>query len=189
MGMNATQLSTQSLAAQAAAGDRQALEALCEAIWPDVRRLCLVQLGEVALAEDATQESLVAVVRHIHRYDSGRPFGPWLRTLVRNQCRTAVRKLPRPVPEQGPRTPPGPPDRAMDLDRAARTALEAFATLTPRQREVIDLCDCRGLAPSEAADQLDIARGTARALLHQARTALRTRLLRHRPELLDLVTR
>lgn len=188
--MNHLQDQRDQLAAKASRGDRFALEALCRTIWSDVRRLCLVQLGDPNRADDAAQDSLVAVVRHIGRYDADRPFGPWLRTLVRNQCRSAQRKqTARPtVGLDGQAAAPAADlDWQMDLDRGARTALEAFSTLTPRQREVMELCDRGGMAPAAAADELNIAGGTARALLHQARKALRERLLKHRPELLDLV--
>lgn len=186
--MNLTQKQPQELAAQAARGDRSALEALCREIWPEVRKLSLIQLGDPTLAEDAAQESLISVVRHIGRYDPTRPFGPWLRTVVRNQCRSDRRKvhpLPSPSPSPGSSVDV---DQTLDLDSAARSALEAFSTLTPRQRELVDLCDRRGLAPAEAAAQLEIAQGTARALLHQARKALRTHLLKLRPDLHALVS-
>ncbi len=175
----------------AAKGDRSALEALCREIWTDVRRLSLVQLGDPSLADDAAQESLMAVVRNIGRYDPERPFGPWLRTVVRNQCRSAHRKrASRSLAESaGPAASVGHDlERRLDLDRGAKTALAAFSTLTPRQREVVDLCDRQGLSPTDAAAELEIAQGTARALLHQARKALRNRLLKHRPDLLDLVS-
>lgn len=188
--MNHLQDQRNQLAAKAALGDRLALEALCRTIWYDVRRLCLVQLGNSTLADDAAQESLVLLVRNIHRYDSDRPFGPWLRTLVRNQCRSLVRKqAARPTVglESEPAGSSPDPSWALDLDEGARSALAEFAALTPRQREVMELCDRGGMAPSEAADEMNIAQGTARSLLYQARSALRARLLKHRPELLDLV--
>jgi RNA polymerase sigma-70 factor (ECF subfamily) len=75
----------------------------------------------------------------------------------------------------------------MDLDAAASSALEAFSKLTPRQREIIELCDHQGIAPTEAAAELGIAPGTARATLHDARKALRRHLLAERPDLLDLL--
>lgn len=187
--MNATRVDVDRLAAQAAHGDLTALEALCREIWPEVRKLSLVLLGDPAAAEDAAQDSLIGLARDIGRYDPTRPFGPWWRTAVRNRCRSA-RRGPQPILADLSGDAPSEaadPDRTLDLDRASRSALAAFASLTPRQREVIDLCDRRGLEPSDAAQELDIAQGTARALLHQARRALRERLLRQHPELLDLL--
>lgn len=140
--------------------------------------------------DDLAQDCLVGLVRNIHRYDPARPFGPWLRTLVRNHCRSAHRKdagRATVALESDPESPAPDPSRALDLSDGARSALEAFALLTPRQREVMVLCTQDGMTPTEAADQLEVSGATVRSLLHQARAAIRVRLLEHRPELLDLV--
>jgi len=178
------------LCERAQAGDRDALEALSRHCWPRVRTWALIELGDPILAEDAAQESLVAMVRFLDKYDTNRPFGPWLRTLVRNQSRTVGRKRKRvpdqPLPESAPSNTPD-LDRALDMDAAARRALLAFCRLKPRQRQIIELVDRQGLAPADAARELDIPQGTARSLLHGARKALRTHLIKHLPELADLV--
>jgi RNA polymerase sigma-70 factor (ECF subfamily) len=68
-------------------------------------------------------------------------------------------------------------ETATDLRRTVDVALAAFDRLTPRQRQVVDLCDRRDHTPTEAAELLDIAPGTARALLHQGRRAVREAVL------------
>lgn len=165
-------------ARRARAGDRPALDALCAEVWPRLRRWALLETGEVALAEDAAQDSLVRLIRHLPQWSPERPFGPWLRAVVRNASRDArtrrgeVRSADREVTAG-----PDGPDRRLDLRRAADRALAAFARCTPRQREVLDLCDLRGHTPAEAAERLGIAQGTARALLHQGRSVLRAELV------------
>lgn len=167
-------------------GDPAALEALARAWWAPVRRWALLDLGDPSLADDAAQEALVRMVRHIGTCDPDRPFAPWLRRVVQNCCHDVRRKRGRIAQvidlPQRPRM-----DRELDLARVARRAVAAFKDLTPRQREVLDLCDRRGLRPVEAAEQLGIAPGTVRALLFQARRELRRRLLADRPEILELL--
>ena len=178
------------LVQRAQAGDREALEALARQCWPKVRTWALVELGDPVLAEDAAQEALISLVRFLHKYDSNRPFEPWLRTLVRNQCRSVGRKRQR-LPDQRldeSRVSVGEDiDRVLDLDGAAREALEAFCLLKPRQRQVIELVDRQDFAPAEVAEALDIPQGTVRSLLHGARKTLRIHLLKHLPELARLV--
>ena len=119
-------------------------------LGPRVRIWALVELGDPVLADDAAQESVIAMVRFLEKYDTGRPFRPWLRTLVRNQCRTVQRKRKR-IPNQTvPETASSnlDIDRALDLDRAAQRALDAFCGLKPRQRQIIDLVDRQDLAPA-----------------------------------------
>ena len=79
------------------------------------------------------------------------------------------------------------PDRTLDLARGHARAMTAFARLTPRQREVFDLCDRQGFDATQVARMLDITPGTVRATLRDARIALRRDLLAHHPELADLV--
>ncbi|MEZ4319342.1 MAG: RNA polymerase sigma factor [Myxococcota bacterium] len=173
--------------AAAREGDRSAVDDLSRAVWPQIRRIALAITGNPVLADDVAQDAMLRVLRALPRFDLSRPLGPWVRTIARNAARNARARTDHPAE---PTTDVGTrPDleRAMDLDAAARSALTAFSGLTERQRELIELCDHQGLTPAEAAEELGIAGGTARATLHAARHALRVRLLADRPDLLDLL--
>ncbi|MCB9675316.1 MAG: sigma-70 family RNA polymerase sigma factor [Alphaproteobacteria bacterium] len=174
----------------AVAGDRSALESVARAWWPEVRRWCLLQLGDPVLAEDASQEALVRLVRFIGQYDPERPFSPWIRHLARNACRDLAARQSRRAEREGalhdvPDTRDA--ERVLDLSRASRRALDAFGSLTTRQREVFDLCDRQGLDSTEASEALGIEASTVRVLLRQARRALRAHLLSGSPDVADLV--
>lgn len=171
----------------AQAGDRGALEALTRRWWPKIRRWCLVELADRALAEDAAQDTLIRVMRSLEGCDPDRPFGAWLRRLVRNASIDAARKRGIVLPFDRDPAVPARLDRAVDLRNSAVHVLEAFAALTPRQRAALELVDRQGLTPTEAASELGVAPGTVRALLHQGRHTLREHLVAHRPELLALL--
>ncbi len=178
------------LARAAADGDAAALESLAQRSWPRMRRWALVEFGDPSQADDVAQESMILLIRFIGRYDPARPFMPWLRTLVANVARTQRKRLVREAGRHGISTDTASPntlERALDIDRAAADALEAFCELKPREREVVELCDHQGLTPKEVATELDVSPGTIRSLLHRARMGLRTHLLRHSPELADLL--
>ena len=169
---------------RAQSGDRDALQELARSWWPRIKRWALLELGDEALADDACQETLVRLMRDAPTLDPARPLGGWLRTVVRNCCRD-VRRKERKFLQGAP--PPGNVidlERQLDLRRGAGRMMRAFVQLTPRQREAIDLVDRQGLAPSEAAKQMESAPGTIRALLHKGRRVLRSAL---RDELIDLV--
>ena len=51
-----------------------------------------------------------------------------------------------------------------------------FATLSPREREVMQLCTQDGMSAADAGRALGIAPATARVLLHRARKTLRSAL-------------
>jgi len=162
--------------ARAVAGDRAALEAVAREWWPQMRRWSVYQLGNVALAEDACQDALIRLVQSIGSYDLSRPFGPWLRSIVRNCCNKVYNrdnrhdhlKLSDALPSSARSA-----EHDLDRRRAAFRAVSAFRDLTERQREVMHLCALNGLSAVEAAKTLDISPSTARVLLHRARQTLR----------------
>lgn len=144
--------------------------------------------GNPTLADDAAQDAMIRILAALPRFDLTRPLGPWVRTITRNTARNTRNRTDAPQAAPGvPRATSPDHDRRMDLDAAAKSALDAFSDLTPRQRQILELVDHQGLTPSEAAAELDIAPGTVRATLHGARRALRTRLLADRPEILELL--
>jgi len=159
----------------AVSGDADALESVART-WRDrIRRWAYFELGDAGLAEDAAQDTLVNLILYIHQYDPERPFGPWLRTIVRNCCRKLQGKQVRHahvgLEESHLRVVPDPTHRI-----EARRAVEAFSTLSPRQREVIHLVTRDGMTAAEAARELEIAPATARVLLMRARKAVRQAL-------------
>lgn len=177
--------------ARARSGDRAALRVVAEQWWPTMRRWALLDLGDASLAEDAAQEAMVRLVRFIHQYDSDRPFRAWLHAVVRNCARDVMARRGRQGERElalewevadHPST-----ERQLDLQRHAATAMKAFETLSARQRQVFDLCDRQGLTPAEAAETLGMAQGTARYTLHEARKALRAKLLAAGSDVLQLL--
>jgi RNA polymerase sigma factor (sigma-70 family) len=57
-------------------------------------RVATVVCG-AAGAEDAAQEAFVRAYRSLHRFDSGRPFRPWLARIVANVAKNRVRSEQR----------------------------------------------------------------------------------------------
>ncbi|MCB9688329.1 MAG: sigma-70 family RNA polymerase sigma factor [Alphaproteobacteria bacterium] len=159
---------------RAARGDRTALRRVVQVWYPQMRRWALVTCGDPQTAEDAVQDALVRLVRFVGRYDPDRPFGPWLRTLVVNACRSQHPR-PRPVPHEP--VPSSDPDRDLDLASAAHRVRAAFAELSPRQREILDLVDVQHRPASEVAAELGLTDGAVRGQLFQARRAIRAVLL------------
>ena len=166
-------------------GDAAALEEVARAWRTRIRRWALLELGNEALAEDAAQDAFVQLIRCIHQYDPARPFGPWLKTVVRNCCHRVRKRQSRHVhelleeetqscaePTQAGPSSAGDPEGTVDIRRTTTRALEAFSALTPRQREVMHLCTQDGLTAAEAARELGLAPSTARVLLFKARQTL-----------------
>src|SRR6266852_4291651 len=70
----------------ARAGSLPDLEELFRAHWPAAYRAAYLVVRDSAAAEDIAQESFLAAVRALDRFDRRRPFGPWLHRIVVNRA-------------------------------------------------------------------------------------------------------
>ncbi len=73
-------------------GDTVAFRALVEAYTPGAWRVARILISDRGQAEDALQEAWVDVWRGLLRYDTARPFRPWLLAIVGNRCRMLGRR-------------------------------------------------------------------------------------------------
>src|ERR687891_2295284 len=62
------------------------LEALFRTHWPRAFRAAYLVTHDAAAAEDIAQESFLAAVRALDRFDRRRPFGPWLHRITVNRA-------------------------------------------------------------------------------------------------------
>jgi RNA polymerase sigma-70 factor (ECF subfamily) len=152
----------------AQAGSERDLEALFRAHWPRAFRAAYLVVGDAAAAEDIAQESFLAAVRALDRFDRRRPFGPWLHRIVVNRAIdwSRARKL-RAELELG-----DPPVVDAEPGDPARVAA-AIAGLPPEHRAVIVLRHLLGYTPGEIASLLELPRGTVNSRLRRGLDALK----------------
>ncbi|MER6072618.1 RNA polymerase sigma factor [Streptomyces sp. NPDC001817] len=167
------------LARRAAAGDSAALDRLLTEIRPEVLRRCGRFLPCREDAEEAAQDVLLQVARHISRFEGRSRFSTWLYTVVANCCRQKYRELKRRAAEQpaaiepsyavDPRTTSVIAGSRVDLlealDRLERTHPHLVAPLVYR-----DICQ---LDYAEVAERVGIPLGTLKSRLHEARKQVR----------------
>ena len=167
------------LAARANAGDLEAFGLLVERYAGQARRVARAVLGDPHDGDDAAQDAFLSALRHIGRYDPGRPFGPWLMRIVANAAadRRRRRKV-RAAEELSPTTSGGGPGPDFETDRRAFVGAfrSAVTKLPERQRLAVTLFDVEGYSHAEIAEILDIPQGTVRSDVFHARRRLRTEL-------------
>jgi len=142
------------------------LEALFRHHWPRAYRAAYLVVHDSAAAEDIAQESFLAAVRTLERFDRRRPFGPWLHRIVVNRAIdwSRARALRR---EAGD----APLESVAAAARAdnphARSLAGALASLSPEHRAVIVLRHLLEYTPGEIAELLDLPRGTVNSRLRR----------------------
>jgi RNA polymerase sigma-70 factor (ECF subfamily) len=152
------------LVERVAARDAEAFAELYRRYVRAVLGLALRKLGDRGRAEDATQEAFTSIWRSAHRYDPARgAVASWLYTVARNAIVDGIRRAPEPAtePPDLPTAEPGPPERAEAAWDAWRVH-RALETLSPTEREVIELAYWSGLSQSEVAGFLGIPLGTVK---------------------------
>src|SRR5205085_506567 len=142
------------------------LEALFRDHWPRAYRAAYLVVHDAAAAEDIAQESFLAAVRTLERFDRRRPFGPWLHRIVVNRAIdwTRARTLRHevgdaPIESLAAMEPPDNPH--------ARTLAGALASLSPEHRAVIVLRHLLEYTPGEIAELLGLPRGTVNSRLRR----------------------
>jgi RNA polymerase sigma-70 factor, ECF subfamily len=143
------------------------LEALFRSHWPRAFRAAYLVTHDAGAAEDIAQESFLAAIRALDRFDRKRPFGPWLHRIVVNRAIdwTRARKLRGEV--ELVESLPAPEPAA-----SGGETLAALAKLAPEHRAVIVMRYLLEFTPGEIAQALDLPRGTVNSRLRRGLDAL-----------------
>jgi RNA polymerase sigma-70 factor (ECF subfamily) len=165
---------------RARAGDQTGFDALVTAYMRQAFNLAYRVVQQREDAEDLVQESFLAAYQYLDSFDVSRPFGPWLMRIVLNRGANLRRSRARRTTEpevEGISTAPS----ALELSERAEARLiltRALAALPERQRMIVTLFDVDGRTSTEIGEMLELAPGTVRWHLHEARRALRAALSR-----------
>ena len=74
------------LVERARAGSSAAAQELIRRHLPATWKAALVVAGSRERADDATQEAFVDALRSLDRFDTSRPFGPWVARIAVNRA-------------------------------------------------------------------------------------------------------
>jgi RNA polymerase sigma-70 factor, ECF subfamily len=160
---------------RARAGDAGAFDALVRTYMEQAYRVAYRVVGHREDAEDLVQEAFLAAYQYLDSFEVGRPFGPWLMRIVLNRGanlrRSRARRSTEPETE-------GVSDAPSALEETERQDLgrvlhDALGTLSERQRMIVTMFDVDGLTSAEIGEMLELAPGTVRWHLHEARRQLR----------------
>lgn len=149
-------------------------------VRPDVLRLCARFLPNREDAEEACQDTLLALARGIGRFEGRSAFRTWLHRLAANRARSTYQVLRRRFVAEATSVPlPDRPDprRTSVVAGTRLDLLDALGRLAPDLAESVALRDVLELSYREIAVLLEIPEGTVKSRIHEARRQLRQRLL------------
>ena len=165
------------LARRAQAGDAVATTALLRGLFPVIRKQIHFLIGPGPVADDAVQETLIALHRGLPRFRGEASPRTWASTIATRIARRVRRKEARYVASDEP-----PEIAVFDTDLAGAAELHvlraALDTLAPKKREAFVLMGILELSAEEAGRALGTFANTAASRYRHARAELEEYLLR-----------
>jgi RNA polymerase sigma-70 factor, ECF subfamily len=192
----------EALVARLQAGDEAAFRELVTRHDRAMRRLALSYVHSPGAADEVVQETWLAVIRGLARFERRSSLKTWIFRILVNRAQTRGARERRVVPFSA--LGPADDDPAVDPDRflppghpvagywsatparffelpeerllaaeAAGLIAQAIAGLPARQRQVIELRDVEGWESAEVCESLGLSPENQRVLLHRARSAVR----------------
>jgi RNA polymerase sigma-70 factor (ECF subfamily) len=172
--------------AKAQAGDHHAFAQLYSLHKRRIYSLCLRMVGNVAEAEDLTQEAFLQLHRKIATFRGDSAFSTWLHRLAVNVVLMHLRKKGLSLISLDEAMDPAAEDRpgrsfgARDLTLAGAidrmTLSRTIDELPAGYRLIFVLHDIEGYEHNEIAEMLDCSIGNSKSQLHKARLKLRDAL-------------
>ena len=189
-------------------GDEEAFTTLVTRYHASLKRVARAYVSTDAVAEEVVQETWLAVIDGIDRFEQRASLKTWMFHILTNKAKTRGVRERRAVPfaslaradEDEPAVtadrfqhegdawpghwaaPPRPwedPERRLASLEARDYLRAAIAALPATQQAVLTLRDVEGLEAEEVCELLDVSDGNQRVLLHRARAKVRTRLERY----------
>jgi len=190
------------------AGDEAAFAALVTRYHASLKRVARAYVSTDAVAEEVVQDTWMAAIRGLDRFEQRATIKTWLFRILTNQAKSRGMRERRTVPfaslagadgeepsvapdrfQRDGDTWPGhwaiPPRPWQDPERRlasleSREHLRAaIAALPPTQQAVLTLRDVEGLESEEVCGLLDLSAGNQRVILHRARARVRADLERY----------
>ncbi len=159
-----------------------------------------------SLAEEVVQDTWVAVIDGIDRFEGRARLTTWIYAILINRARSSGKRETRWLPTDlmainEPSVPPEwfhghghddarhwrripadwrtVPETVLESSETRRTRDEAIADLPPLHRAVITMRDVEGLTAQEACELLGLSEVNQRVVPHRARARVRLTLERH----------
>lgn len=189
------------------AGEEAAFAALVERYHSSLVRMARMYVRERSVAEEVAQETWLAVLNGIDRFEERSSLRTWLFRILTNRAKTRGERESRSVPfssigdPEEPAVDPdrfrpegeryaggwkefptpweGDPEERLLAGEARRLILETIEQLPPTQRAVITLRDIEGFDAEDVCNVLDVSDTNQRVLLHRARSRVRAALERY----------
>jgi len=187
------------------AGDEAAFRGLLADLGPAMLRVAGLHARDGEVAAEIVQETWVAVLRSLDRFEGRSSLRTWVFTILANCARRRAKSEARSAPFSSVGDSAGEeneldrffaanhqrwascwttintrwealPEDALSTSEADAAMTDTLKSLPPNQAVVLALRDIEGWSPDEVCTLLQMTAGNQRVLLHRARLAARRAL-------------
>ena len=165
------------------AGDQAAYAELLRLSLPIITRVVRAQRYSGLETDDIVQDALLSLHSVRHTYDPGRPYTPWLASIVRHRLIDAYRRRSRITRNEstGPEIPEtfSAEQANWDVDGTGDPELlrRAIEDLPTGQRNAVELLKLKQLTLKEASAASGMSITALKVAVHRGLKALRVRLV------------
>ena len=169
------------LLAAAQLGDADAYRLFVTSVTPFVSAVARQRCWCAEMIPDVVQDVMLSVHRVRHTYDTGRPVKPWLAAIAVRRSIDAVRRRGHLRAHEvhndvAYESYPDPRHNHEDNQGAVRALDHVTSSLTPRQKEALNLVKLRGMSLSEAAGASGQSVALLKVNIHRAMRKMRLEL-------------
>ena len=177
------------------AGDERVFEQLVRMYQGTLLRVAQMYVSSRAVAEEVVQETWLAVLNGIDRFEGRSSLKTWIFRILANRAKTRAEREGRTIPFSSLGDSTSRPSSRIGFDRGHWAALpadwpearllgdetqqvinSAIESLPATQRAVITLRDVQGWSAEEVRNVLELSETNQRVLLHRARSKVRSAL-------------
>lgn len=173
------------------AGDERVFEQLVRMYQGMLLRVAQMYVSSRAVAEEVVQETWLAVLNGIDRFEGRSSLKTWIFRILANRAKTRAEREGRTIPFSalGDSEPAVEPDRfdrghwasfpadwpeaRLLGDETLHVIESAIESLPATQRAVITLRDVQGWSAEEVRNALELSETNQRVILHRARSKVR----------------
>jgi RNA polymerase sigma-70 factor (ECF subfamily) len=172
-------------------GDERAFEQLIRMYQGTLLRVAQMYVSSRAVAEEVVQETWLAVLNGIDRFEGRSSLKTWIFRILTNRAKTRAEREGRTIPISAlagsePAVEPGRfdqghwaalpadwPENRLLGEETLQVIAGAIERLPPTQRAVITLRDVQGWSGEDVRNALELSETNQRVLLHRARSKVR----------------
>lgn len=172
-------------------GNKKSFEELCEVKAKKIVYLCIKNLRDLEMGEDAAQEVFISMQKNIHKLKDPQAFDKWTYTIIGNICnnmrRTEMKKNSYLPIEEYSNTLPEKnmdyiPQEFLENTEKREELLEVINNMRYNMRMSVILFYYDGLSQADIAEVLNISVNTVNSTLQRARIKIREKVEMMQPQ-------